>query len=404
MTSWENRIVEYGVVDAEKLIAHPQNFRKHPRVQEEALAGSLNDLGWIAPVIVNRLSGRVVDGHLRAKLASEHASPLPVAYVELSEEEEKEALLALDPIAAMAEVDRERLCLLLAEVSSEEQGIKELLEHLAKENDLYHPRADDPGADLDHAEELQEKWKVRPGQIFEVGRHRLMCGDATEPETIRILLEGSPAQMCWTDPPWNVGYGESHHPSWRQRPIANDNLKGEFPAFAEGFCRVIADSLLPGAPLYLAMSAQEWPTINRALREAGFHWSSTIIWAKDRLVLSRKDYHTQYEPLWYGWKEGAPRLVPLADRSQSDLWQIPRPARSDEHPTMKPVELVLRALVNSSHPGDVVFDPFLGSGTTAVAAEQAGRHCYALEIEPKYVAVSLERLAGMGLSPTRLGG
>ena len=104
-----------------------------------------------------------------------------------------------------------------------------------------------------------------------------------------------------------------------------------------------------------------------------FTGPSTIIWAKDRPVLSRKDYHTQYEPIWYGWKEGAARLLPLADRSQSDLWQIPRPARSEDHPTMKPVELVSRALRNSSRPGDVVFDPFLGSGTTAVAAEQTGR-------------------------------
>jgi len=154
----------------------------------------------------------------------------------------------------------------------------------------------------------------------------------------------------------------------------------------------------------MVMSAQEWPTIDGALREAGLHWSSTIIWAKDRPVLSRKDYHTQYEPIWYGWKEGAPRLAKVENRSQSDLWQIPRPARSDEHPTMKPVQLVVRALLNSSHPRDVVFDPFLGSGTTAVAAEQTGRVSYALELEPKYVAVSLERLCGMGLTVSLLKG
>lgn len=402
--SWENRIVAYDLVDARELVAHPQNFRRHPRPQQEALTGSLNDLGWIAPVIVNRRSGHVVDGHLRAKLATEHASPLPVAYVELTDEEEKEALLALDPIAAMAEIDKDRLRLLLAEVASEEQGIKELLERLAKENDLHRPRAEDPGPDLDHADELQAKWQVLQGEIFHVGAHRLMCGDATDSEVVRRLLKDGPAQICFTDPPWNVAYGESRHPSWRKRSIANDNLGDRFPAFAEVFCQMIADNLLPGAPLYIVMSAQEWPTIDRALREAGMHWSSTIIWAKDRAVLSRKDYHTQYEPIWYGWKEGEPRRVPVTDRTQSDLWQIPRPARSEDHPTMKPVELVSRALLNSSRPDDVVFEPFLGSGTTAVAAEQTGRRCYALELEPKYVAVSLERLALMGLSPARLGG
>lgn len=210
---------------------------------------------------------------------------------------------------------------------------------------------------------------------------------------------GGVAAICWTDPPWNVAYGESKHPSWRQRSIQNDNLGEAFPAFASQFCTIIAASLAPGGMIYMAMSAQEWPTIDQALRVAGFHWSSTIIWAKDHAVLSRKDYHTRYEPLWYGWKDGAPRLVPLVDRAQNDVWEIDRPTRSEEHPTMKPVELVARALKNSSHVGDVVFEPFLGSGTTAVAAEQTGRVCCGMEVEPRYVSVCLERLTGMGLVP-----
>jgi DNA modification methylase len=183
------------------------------------------------------------------------------------------------------------------------------------------------------------------------------------------------------------------------RGIENDNLGAEFPAFASQFCTIIAQSLIPGAPIYMAMSAQEWPTIDSALRVAGFHWSSTIIWVKDHAVLSRKDYHTRYEPLWYGWRDGAPRLVPLGDRTQNDVWEIDRPTRSEEHPTMKPVELVARALTNSSHVGDLVFEPFLGSGTTAVAAEQTGRVCAGIELVPKYTAVTLERLALMGAVP-----
>jgi DNA modification methylase len=400
--SWENRIVSYALVDAAELTAHPGNFRNHPPVQVEALLGSLNDLGWIAPVIVSQQSGRILDGHLRAELADKRGGPLPVAYVDLSEEEEREALLTLDPIAALATIDRERLGELLDQVASEEQGIRQLLERLAKDNDLYHPRGEDPGPDLDHAEELQAKWKVEPGHLYQVGQHRLLCEDVADPQAVARLLGGTLAHMCVTDPPWNVAYGETNHPAWRKRAIVNDNLGNDFPAFAERFSRMIADSLFPGGLLYLVMSAQEWPTIDRALREAGMHWSCTVIWAKDRPVLSRKDYHTQYEPIWYGWKTGARRLVSVEDRSQSDLWQIPRPARSDEHPTMKPVELVSRTLLNSSRPGDVVLDPFLGSGTTAVAAEQTGRCCVALEIEPKYVAVSLERLTGMGLTPRRV--
>ena len=129
----------------------------------------------------------------------------------------------------------------------------------------------------------------------------------------------------------------------------------------------------------------------QALAESGFHWSSTIIWAKDSLVVSRKDYHTQYEPIWYGWKDDAARVCVVDDRKQSDLWQIPRPKRSDEHPTMKPVELVERAIRNSSRAGDIVFEPFAGSGTDIIACERSGRKCMAIELEPKYVAVSIQR-------------
>jgi DNA modification methylase len=139
------------------------------------------------------------------------------------------------------------------------------------------------------------------------------------------------------------------------------------------------------------MSAQEWPTIHGALVQAGFHWSATIIWAKDSLVLGRGDYHRQYEPIWYGWNADGPRLHPLEDRKQSDLWEIPRPKRSDEHPTMKPVDLVVRSLANSSSHGDVVFDPFGGSSTTLIACEKIHRHARVIELEPKYVQVGVER-------------
>lgn len=147
----------------------------------------------------------------------------------------------------------------------------------------------------------------------------------------------------------------------------------------------------PGAAIYMAMSAQEWPTIDRALRETGFHWSSTIIWSKDTLVLSRKDYHTQYEPIWYGWSGDGARLHPLRDRKQSDLRNIPRPKRSDEHPTMKPVELIARALRNSSSRKALVFEPFSGSGSTLIACEVTGRVCRAIELDPAYVQVAIER-------------
>ena len=152
-----------------------------------------------------------------------------------------------------------------------------------------------------------------------------------------------------------------------------------------------------GAMTYIVMSAQEWGNLMLTLVENGYHWSSTIIWNKDQFVLSRKDYHTKYEPIWYGWKEG-PRLCPLKDRTQSDVWDFDRPKRSDEHPTMKPVPLVARAVENSSNMGEIVLDIFGGSGTTLIACEQLGRKCYMMELDPNYVDVIInrwEQLTGM---------
>jgi DNA modification methylase len=145
-----------------------------------------------------------------------------------------------------------------------------------------------------------------------------------------------------------------------------------------------------GCMTYVVMSAQEWGSLMNVMREAGYHWSSTIIWKKDSLVLSRKDYHTQYEPIWYGWLEGT-RLCPLKDRKQSDVWEIPRPKVSEEHPTMKPVSLVAKAMLNSSHIGDLTLDLFGGSGTTMIAAQQTGRVCFMMELDSKYCDVIVKR-------------
>lgn len=216
------------------------------------------------------------------------------------------------------------------------------------------------------------------------------CGKDFEAEKNR-----QKAQISWQDPPWNVAYGENVKPgnpqNYKVRKIQNDNLGDKFEAFVVKFCKVTKDNVEPGAALYMAMSAQEWPTIDRALRQAGFHWSSTLIWVKDHAVLSRKDYHTRFELIWYGWNADAPRLFPLADRKQNDVWEINRPTKSDEHPTMKPVQLVTTALANSSAKGSIVFEPFSGSGTTLIACENTGRMCRAIEISPGYVAVAIQR-------------
>lgn len=167
----------------------------------------------------------------------------------------------------------------------------------------------------------------------------------------------------------------------------------EFHKFMNDVFSRMNENSKRGAPTYVVMSAQEWGNLMLSLKESGYHWSSTIIWAKDTLVLSRKDYHTQYEPIWYGWHEGESRLREVEDRKQSDLWQIPRPKRSDEHPTMKPVDLVVRAIQNSSLQSDNVLDLFGGSGTTILAAEKTKRTGFAMELDPHYCDVIRKRWA-----------
>lgn len=405
IVAFENQIVRWDLVPAEQLLANPRNPRSHPKKQRDALVGSMRELGIIAPVLVNLRTGYLIDGHARVEeiTSVDPSRPMPVVFVDVSPEQEAKAIAVFDRITEMADVDKERLESLLREVRSEEPALQKLLAEMAKEHRLYlgpDEGPEDPGAELDRADELQEKWGVEKDQIWQAGEHRILCGDCCDEAAVDRLLEGAKCQMCWTDPPWNVAYGQSDmNPRWKLRAIANDNLGAEFPAFASQFCTIIAESVLPGAPIYMAMSAQEWPVIHAALASAGFHWSSTIIWVKDHAVLSRKDYHTRYEPLWYGWKDGAARLCQVTDRKQNDVWEIPRPTRSDEHPTMKPVELVARALENSSFRGDRVFEPFLGSGSTLVACEQTGRAGLGMDVDPRYVAVTLERLSGMGLVP-----
>ena len=190
--------------------------------------------------------------------------------------------------------------------------------------------------------------------------------------------------MTFTDPPYNVDYGTT-----TARKIANDAMTPEaWRAFAEAFSANILGAT-DGA-IYLCMSGKEWPTVSAILAEAGGHWSTTIIWAKDRFTLGRADYQRGYEPIWYGWREGAGHHW-CGDRDQSDVWTIDRPGASPLHPTMKPLELVERAITNSSATDELVLDPFVGSGTTIIAGERTGRRIAAVELDAVYVEVAIAR-------------
>lgn len=226
-----------------------------------------------------------------------------------------------------------------------------------------------------------------------------MCGDSTIIDDVKLLMGGCKAKMVFTDPPWNVNYGaeeEGNPMGYKHRTIMNDFMGTEdFKDFMYSAFRCMNEVSEPGCMTYVVMSAQEWGNMMLTLALNDYHWSSTLIWNKDQLVLSRKDYHTKYEPIWYGWKSGEARLHPLEDRKQCDVWDFERPKRSDEHPTMKPVALVARAIQNSSNRGDSVLDLFGGSGTTLIACEETDRNCFMMELDPHYVDVIIKRWENM---------
>jgi DNA modification methylase len=237
----------------------------------------------------------------------------------------------------------------------------------------------------DEAPPLPTKPMTRSGELWLLGPHRLLCGDATNLSDIERVLDGRLADMVFTDPPYNVGYvGKTD----AKMTLANDALGDGFAAFLTKACQVML-TVNKGAT-YICMSAVELATLQAAFRQAGGHWSTFIVWAKNAFTLGRSDYQRQYEPILYGWKEGTHRHW-CGDRDQSDVWHIDKPARNDLHPTMKPIALVERAIRNSSKSRDTVLDPFGGSGTTLMAAESTRRHAALLELDPSYCDVILQR-------------
>lgn len=416
--TWRNRIVGYGEEVPDQLMANPDNWRVHPQAQQAALKGVLDEVGWVQNVLVNRTTGHVIDGHLRIALALRHGAPtVPVTYVELSEAEEQEILATLDPLSAMAVADKEKLDQLLREVQSGESAVQQMLADLAKQSGLYGATegAEPPEPQVDKAEELRQKWATGMGQLWLTpsktvpGRcHRLLCGDSTKAEDVARLMGEERAEMVWTDPPYGVAIGDKNRflnsiaPSNRvEENLENDTLtEPELMAMLAAAFDCAMAHCIAGAAWYVAAPPGPLHLVfGQALKDRGI-WRQTIQWVKNNATFAPLgvDYHWRCEPIFYGWlPNGAHRYY--GGRKQDTVWSVDRPVKSPEHPTMKPVELVSRAIENSSLPGELVYDGFLGSGTTIIAAEKVGRICYGMEIEPRYIAVSLERLAQMGLEP-----
>jgi DNA modification methylase len=233
----------------------------------------------------------------------------------------------------------------------------------------------------DEVPEAPEQPVTRPGDLWLLGSHRLLCGDATVLADVERVLGGQLADLTFCDPPYGVNYANSPKDKLRgkHRPILNDNLGAGFEAFLYDACTNILQ-VTKGA-CYICMSSSELDTLQRAFRTAGGKWSTFVIWAKNTFTLGRADYQRQYEPILYGWREGSDHYW-CGARDQGDVWFFDKPARNDLHPTMKPVALVQRAIRNSSKTRDIVLDPFGGSGSTLIACEKTGRQARLVELDP----------------------
>jgi DNA modification methylase len=389
-------VIEY--VDIDSLVPDAANPRRMNEQQTEALITSVSVFGMTQPIVAQAGTRKVIGGHQRLRGARQLGHKrVPVVFVHLTDEQSAILAIALNRIGG--EFDADLLPRLLHDLSLNpavdlkltgfaEHEISTLLRSLGRRERRDRLETFDLEEALDDA--AKGPPRTERGDIWALGEHRLMCGSATDLTDVGKLMNDNHAALAVTDPPYNVSLG-SHGGAGRgrKRVILNDSLsQSDWAAFVRAWILALLTSV--HGPLYIFMSTKEWASVSLALEECGAHWSDTIIWTKDRFVLGRASYQRQYEAIWHGWREGAPHPW-FGDRAQGDVWNFPRPAVSEHHPTTKPVPLIERAINNSSRVGDLVLDLFIGSGTTLIAAERTGRVCLGMELSARYCDVAVAR-------------
>jgi len=374
----------------DRLKPYERCARQHPESQIIQIANSIGEFGFNNPILINP-RGVIIVGFARYLAArSRKLEQVPVIVLDhLTEARQRAYRIADNQLALNATWDEEALRLELQTLVDEALSFdllgfsEEELKRLSIGPELQIGLTDEDAVPPEPAICVSQ-----PGDLWQLDRHRVLCGDATRRESIEQLLDGAKAAMTFTDPPYNVQYRSGTARYRVSRPIANDNLGEEFEAFLAKACRNLL-SVTSGA-VYLCMSSSELHTLYKVFTEAGGHYSTFLIWAKNHFTLGRSDYQRQYEPILYGWREGSEHFW-CGARNQGDVWFFPKPKVNDLHPTMKPVALIEQALSNSSLPDGVILDPFGGAGSTMIACQKTGRQARILEIEPLYVDVMVRR-------------
>ena len=408
---------------------NPRKDLKPGDAEYEKLKRSIEEFGYVEPVIWNKRTGTVVGGHQRLKVMKDLGyEEVDCVGVDLDEQKEKALNIALNKISG--EWDEGLLASLLKDLDNNGYDITFTGFDLAEAQELFgsgsfeNVHEDEFDAESAAAEIVEPK--TRRGDLWLIGKHRLLCGDCTLDNDVAKLMDGREADVMVTDPPYNVDYGsaiigKNKSKTRAESSIANDNMSDDdFHQFLLAFYKAAYGVMKKGAPLYVFHSTKETVNFTRAMEEAGFKYAQTLVWLKNHFTLGRQDYQWIHEPILYGWKEGAGHYF-IGDRNLPTVFEefkenpnklnkaelvelltkildIPttvikdnKPSRSEDHPTMKPITLCAKLIYNSSHEGDTVFEPFGGSGSTLIAAEQLNRRCCAIELEPKYCDVIVRR-------------
>lgn len=382
----------------DKLIPYARNSRTHNDEQIAQIVASIKEFGFTNPILVGA-DDVIIAGHGRLLAAQRMGlKEVPVVRLpHLTETQRRALVIADNKIALNAGWDEEMLTLEMKELEDVDFNLDILgfSDEELKELEAFGESDAVGKTDDDEMPEIPEEAVTKPGDMWILGEHRLLCGDTTMVDDVQKLMGTDIAAMVFTDPPYNVNYGSSMKDSIRYhagtlggRKIMNDNL-------GDGFAQFLTDSLsnlmmFNNGAVYVCMSSSELHTLYNAFIASGGKWSTFIIWAKNTFTLGRADYQRQYEPILYGWRADKKHYW-CGDRDQSDVWEYNKPVKNDLHPTMKPVELVERAILNSSKPGDIVLDGFGGSGSTLIAAEKTRRKARLMELDPKFCDVIIRR-------------
>lgn len=376
-------------IKVEQLLPADYNPRKDLKpgdAEYEKLKRSLEQFGYVEPVIWNKTTGRVVGGHQRLKVLQDMGiTEVDCVVVEMDEGKEKALNIALNKISG--DWDKDKLALLIADLQGAEFDVSLTGFEPAEIEALFKDTLKDgvKEDDFDVKAELEKPAITKAGDVWTLGRHRLVCGDSTKPEIFELLMAGKKANLVVTDPPYNVNYEGS------AGKIKNDNMADDaFYNFLLAAFQNTEAVMADDASIYVFHADTEGLNFRRAFADAGFYLSGTCIWKKQSLVLGRSPYQWQHEPVLFGWKKKGKHQW-YTGRKESTIWEFDKPKKNGVHPTMKPIPLLAYPIMNSSMSNTLVVDPFGGSGSTLIACEQTDRSCYTIELDEKFCDVIVKR-------------